>query len=93
MKDSGSREPLILSPLFYLSSFLTKMKPPLQSKCSGGFYVIHYVLPIFSGLSIFDFHNHFQTIDQFTGFQFVPVNNGNSKLRGTVPGCCVAPFG
>ena len=36
MKDSGSREPLILSPLFYLSSFQTKMKPPLHTKMQRG---------------------------------------------------------
>ena len=43
MKDSGSREPLILSPLFYLSSFQTKMKPPLHIKMQRGFYFMQTV--------------------------------------------------
>ena len=47
MKDSGSREPLILSPLFYLSSFQTKMKPPLHIIMQRGLlrYVSYSVYP------------------------------------------------
>ena len=90
MKASGSREPLTF--LLFSTSLLSKptRRPRCTSKCSGVFIVIHYVVSIFSGLSILDFHNHFQTIGKFSGFQFVPINNGNSKLCGTVPGCGIA---
>ena len=93
MKDSGSREPLHF--LLFSTSLLSKPKRRSRctSKCSGVFYVIHYFVSIFSGLSILDFHNHLQTIGKFSGFQFVPVNNGNSKLRCTVPGCGIATTG
>ena len=93
MKDSGSREPLHF--LLFSTSLLSKPKRRSRctSKCSGVFYVIHYFVSIFSGLSILDFHNNLQTIGKFSGFQFISINNSNSKLGGTVPGCCVAPSG
>ena len=90
MKDSGSREPLHF--LLFSTSLLSNGNPAALIS-SGVFYVIHYFLRIFSGLPILDLHNHFQAIDQFTGFQLIPVNNGNSKLRGTVSGCGIATSG
>ena len=89
MKGNGSREPLTF--LLFSTSLLSNGKPAAFA-CSGFFYVIHYVLSVYLE-SIFDLHNHFQTIGQLAAFQFIPVNNGNSKLRGTVPSCGVTPPG
>ena len=86
MKGSGSREPLRFH--LFSTSLLSDGKPAAL-KCSGFFYAIDYALSVCSE-SIFDLHNHFQTIGQLAAFQFVPVNNGNSKLCGTVPGCGIA---
>ena len=93
MKDSGSREPLHF--LLFSTSLLSKptRSPRCTSNAAGASTLCILFCLSFSGLSILDFHNHLQTIGKFSGFQLIPINNGNSKLRCTVPGCCVAPSG
>ena len=44
-------------------------------------------------LSVFNLHDHLQTVAQLTVFQFVTVDHSNPQLCGTVPGCGVAPSG
>ena len=90
MKDSGSREPLHF--LLFSTSLLSKPTRRLRCTSNAAGASISYIVFCLSisGLCILDFHNHFQTIGKFSGFQFVPINNGNSKLCGTVPGCSIA---
>ena len=93
MKDSGSREPLHF--LLFSTSLLSKPnEDPAAPQNAAGSSISYMVFCLsISGLSILDFHNHLQTIGKFSGFQFISINNSNSKLGGTVPGCCVAPSG
>ena len=44
-------------------------------------------------LSIFDFHDHLQPVDQCAAFQLIPVNNSDSQLCGTVTSCGITPSG
>ena len=93
MKDSGSREPLHF--LLFSTSLLSKptRSPRCTSNAAGASTLCILFCLSFSGLSILDFHNHLQTIGKFSGFQFISINNSNSKLGGTVPGCGIAPTG
>ena len=93
MKDSGSREPLHFL-LFSISLLSKPNEDPAAPQNAAGSPISYMVFCLsISRLCIFDFHNHFQTIGKFSGFQFVPINNSNSKLRSTVPGCGIATSG
>ena len=75
----------------YLSSFQTKA--PLHFKMQRGCLFHPLCFVCLFRISIRDFHNHFQTIGQFAAFQFVPADDGDSKLGSTVPCCGIALSG
>ena len=81
--------------LFYYGIYAVGNRT-IQMQSSGGFIVTavqRSCMILISSGHIIDLHDHLESMDQFAGFQFVPVDDGDSELGGAVAGCGIAPPG